>query len=556
MNPMDQAFIKAYSKEKQSGSASREVPPTVPAPHMPTTATYPAPYGVAVQPAAPQVPPQAAGPSTQWVGGQGYRVESAAPSGPWSSGTIPSAHVNFPANQAPPQYGQYAYGANTAYGPSYGEQYAPPQIPAPLQIPAPPQFVPAPQAAPPQPVAEEFEPLPIEPKPIPKAAAKPAIAPSPKVGSSWATTGDEIADIDISALAEEWLHVENTAASAPAKEALPKPEPATSHAPVEKVPAPVEPTATAINALDTAMLSEESVEDKLAARFHAAHATPPAPHFAERSRVAPATEQPTAETAPQVQIKAEAQSTAPPAPSEATKMDETPTATHEQGFDEQASPLLAVWEVDRFQWPDAAVKLHREYSYFAQAGKKLKAAAQQGLKVLGVTGLSRGEGRTLLTLCLARSAASEGVNAVLIDCDFGKPDMAGALGLDVTSGWQEASMGKISLAESAVFSVDDRLTLLPLTGDATKFSLNDRRVQAVLKEASRLFDVVLIDLGPLNEMGDDAWSTTNRPPIDAAIVVCDLRQHNLEHVREAAVKLQAAGVEAVGIAENFSMAVA
>lgn len=237
-------------------------------------------------------------------------------------------------------------------------------------------------------------------------------------------------------------------------------------------------------------------------------------------------------------------------------MDETPTANHEQGFDEQASPLLAVWEVDRFQWPDAAVKLHREYSYFAQAGKKLKAAAQQGLKVLGVTGLSRGEGRTLLTLCLARSAASEGVNAVLIDCDFHKPDMAGALGLDVASGWQEASMGKISLAESAVFSVDDRLTLLPLTGDAEKFSLKDRRVQAVLKEASRLFDVVLIDLGPLDEMGDDAWSSVNRPPIDAAIVVCDLRQHNLDHVREAAVKLQAAGVEAVGIAENFSMAVA
>lgn len=524
MNPMDQAFIKAYAKDKPAGSPSGPVAASstgpAPAPH------YPQPYGVPGPPGQP-VPPANYPPAvpTQWIGGQGLRMEAGptGPSGPWSSGTIPPAHVSFPPNQvAPPQAYPAYYPTGAGYAPAYGETYPPPSYQQAPNFPLSPNY----QQPPNQPVGY-----------APQAyAPPPASTPHPVAAPSWATTGHETAEIDVSKLAAEWLPEVPAAANQPAPPVVEQPK---ANRPITRVDAPappVEPTAEAINALDTAVNSEEAVEDKIATRFDEAQAALAGPHFGKA---------PVPETKPET--KAE---TPRPEPAETIKIDEAPA--REEGYDELAAPLLAVWEVDRFQWPDSAIKLHREYSYFAQAGKKLKAAASQGLKVLGVTGLSRGEGRTLLTLCLARSAAAEGVNAVVIDADFNKPDLAGALGLEVSNGWQEASQGKISLAESAVYSVDDRLTLLPLTGDVKKFSLRDRRVQAVLKEASRLFDVVLIDLGPMAEMGDDVWSIANRPPIDAAIVVCDLRQHKLDEVREAAVKLQAAGVEAVGIAENFS----
>src|SRR5204863_385261 len=58
----------------------------------------------------------------------------------------------------------------------------------------------------------------------------------------------------------------------------------------------------------------------------------------------------------------------------------------------EAKPAVPLWEVDRFQWPRTCEKLFADdQSYLAQAGDKLLAAMQDGLKVLAVTGSRRGE---------------------------------------------------------------------------------------------------------------------------------------------------------------------
>jgi hypothetical protein len=56
-------------------------------------------------------------------------------------------------------------------------------------------------------------------------------------------------------------------------------------------------------------------------------------------------------------------------------------------------------------------------------------------------------------------------------------------------------------------------------------------------------------LGPWNEVKPRA---SQRMPFDAAIVVQDLRHRKIDDVQPIAQWLQEAGVEAVGIAENFS----
>jgi Mrp family chromosome partitioning ATPase len=211
------------------------------------------------------------------------------------------------------------------------------------------------------------------------------------------------------------------------------------------------------------------------------------------------------------------------------------------------------WELDRFHWPKTCEKLLADASgYLAHAGEKLRAAAKDGLKVLGITGTRRGEGRTTLALCLARVAADAGLSVALMDADFLRPQIASKLGIEVAFGWQDAALGKVPLSEAAVKSLLDNVTVLPLETSAARgrLSLADPRVTATIRAAAATFDLVILDQGPL--AGDElSFPPGEACPLDAAIVVRDLRFATAAESETVGQALYDAGIEAVGIAENF-----
>jgi Mrp family chromosome partitioning ATPase len=216
-----------------------------------------------------------------------------------------------------------------------------------------------------------------------------------------------------------------------------------------------------------------------------------------------------------------------------------------------ADDTAAMWEVEHYLYPEVSDRLLNEYSYFAQAGRKMKQAAAAGLKMLAITGVVRHEGRTTLAITLARSAAAAGMRVVLVDCDFDHPELAQRLGLDIASGWQDVAAGEVALAEVAIRSLDDGITLLPLTssGQTARLSLDDPSVRSLLDQCRSRFDLVILDHGPQLQL---TRATNEKPIVDAAIVVWDRRTQALDAAQEVARSLQAAGVEAIGIAENFS----
>jgi Mrp family chromosome partitioning ATPase len=219
-------------------------------------------------------------------------------------------------------------------------------------------------------------------------------------------------------------------------------------------------------------------------------------------------------------------------------------------------PAVPLWEVDRFQWPRVCEKLVAdERSYLSRAGDKLLAAVQDGLKVLAVTGTRRGEGRTTLTLCLARAAAKAGIQTAVMDADFARPNLATKVALEVAYGWQDAALGRIPLSEAAVKSLADNITLLPLeSSSATRtLSLADPRVTATIRAAAATFELLLLDLGPLAASEQLAFPVGEACPLDAAIVVRDLRFATVAESDAVGQALLDAGVEAVGVAENFAV---
>lgn len=226
---------------------------------------------------------------------------------------------------------------------------------------------------------------------------------------------------------------------------------------------------------------------------------------------------------------------------------------------ETAAPASAptaapVWEVDRFHWPRTCEKLLADdRGYLASAGNKLQAAVRDGLKILAITGSRRGEGRTTLALCLARVAARVGIQVALLDADFARPSLASRLGLEITHGWQDAALGHIPLSEAAVKSLEENITVLPLEITAARrtLSLADPRVTATLRAAAATFELVIVDLGPLGPGEELAFPPGEKCPLDATIVVRDLRFASAAESRDVGERLYESGIEAVGVAENF-----
>ena len=221
---------------------------------------------------------------------------------------------------------------------------------------------------------------------------------------------------------------------------------------------------------------------------------------------------------------------------------------------EAITECVPLWEVDRFQWPVTVERLVSDKDgYFAQASERLLAAVRDGLRTLAISGSRRGEGRTTLALALARAAAKAGIQVAVIDADFARPQLAARIGLEIHHGWQDAATGLVPLSETAVRSLVDNVTVLPLEASAarTGLALADPRVTATLRAAAATFELVIVDLGPLAASDEPLFPADESCPLDAAIVVRDLRYASAAESENIGQQLMAAGIEAVGIAENF-----
>jgi Mrp family chromosome partitioning ATPase len=280
----------------------------------------------------------------------------------------------------------------------------------------------------------------------------------------------------------------------------------------------------------------DDTKSKKKFRIDAKHSRVPVPHSKPAVEINDVVEEAAAEEVAEANPEAKAPTIEPPAPTVPKR------------------PYVPLWEVDRFTWPALCDKLmHDPNGYFASASNKLLSVVRGGLKVLGITGSRRGEGRTTLALCLARAAAQAGIHVALVDADFARPQLANMLGLETAYGWQEAATGKIPLSEAAVKSLADRLTVLPLevSTSTSKLSLADPRVTATLRATAATFELVIVDLGPLGTSNEPLFPPGENCPLDAAVVVRDVRYALVNESRAAGDRLYDAGIEAVGIAENF-----
>ena len=130
-------------------------------------------------------------------------------------------------------------------------------------------------------------------------------------------------------------------------------------------------------------------------------------------------------------------------------------------------------------------------------------------RVLVVTSANAGDGKTTISLNLAKALAGVGRRVLLIDGDLRCPRLQNLLGLPMNSGVAEllgssTSLGSREICESLQHSTVPRLTFLSAgnAGMETPNLLYSPRLKELFEFSRNNFDIVLIDTPPMLQIPD------------------------------------------------------
>ncbi len=195
-------------------------------------------------------------------------------------------------------------------------------------------------------------------------------------------------------------------------------------------------------------------------------------------------------------------------------------------------------------------------NYFVQEAYKFLRANIQfcgpDIKVIVLTSCEENEGKTTVSMSLAKSFAEIGKKVLLIDADMRKSVLAGR-NLDAKDyrGLSEYLSGMCEIGEVVMkTSVKDMYVLL-----AGKYPpnpselLNGRLFDSLIKVCRENFDYVIIDTPPLGAVSDAAVVA---PKCDGSILVIGDDKLSYSLATDVVEKLRATGTPILGAVRNNS----
>ncbi len=188
------------------------------------------------------------------------------------------------------------------------------------------------------------------------------------------------------------------------------------------------------------------------------------------------------------------------------------------------------------------------------------AKVEPPLKVLMIASASPVEGKTTVTLGLARALTRLGLRVIAIEADLRRPKLAEYAGLDPTPGLSSLLTGGGSMHEELVWLSAETLQSVTL-GDVKQHhafailpagpgpanpqrALSRPAMADVIRKARTLSDIVLIDTAPIATVND---GLTLLRLVDQVLVVARLNRSTHDAVRRSAQVLQSLGVDIAGL---------
>jgi capsular exopolysaccharide synthesis family protein len=171
------------------------------------------------------------------------------------------------------------------------------------------------------------------------------------------------------------------------------------------------------------------------------------------------------------------------------------------------------------------------------------------MRSLMITSSIPGEGKTYVAANLAISMAQSGKNVLLVDTDYPRPDIYRIFNLDNEIGLAEVATGQISIEEALKPSGVDGLWVIT-TGSKppnTAQLFDSGQFKEFVKEATRLFDLVIFDTPPLFTLNDPVilGALVNR-----TLVVAAAGEVSKQMLKQAVSTLERGNNRILGVALN------
>lgn len=219
--------------------------------------------------------------------------------------------------------------------------------------------------------------------------------------------------------------------------------------------------------------------------------------------------------------------------------------------------------ISAFRWPQVCRSLWERFAdQYEHVAEQLLARCnrpQDRGNIIGVGALHAGDGATTMLLCLAVALAAREKSVILVDANFRAPRLAGLLGVQPTTSWQDVLEQGLPVAEAVIHAENDGVDLLPLdlrapaarepNGARLATGLQTSITAGVLRYA---YQIVLVDLGAI--LAPRSFNTVSHlirnMRIETAVAVTDPKHAQADDFTVAGELLDETGCELVGLIEN------
>ena len=195
-------------------------------------------------------------------------------------------------------------------------------------------------------------------------------------------------------------------------------------------------------------------------------------------------------------------------------------------------------------------------SSFAETLRSIKIAVDLTLKdkkskVIGVTSVLPGEGKSTISMNLAELIASQGAQTVVVDCDLRNPGLTRTNARHGKSGLIEVLLSEVSFDQATMWSPRTQLALLPAVIGRkiphTAEMMASQAFRKLLDELRERFDYVILDLPPILPVVDVRAIV---PQVDGIVLVVEWGKTSRSVVRSCIETSPALASKCVGVVLN------
>lgn len=172
------------------------------------------------------------------------------------------------------------------------------------------------------------------------------------------------------------------------------------------------------------------------------------------------------------------------------------------------------------------------------------------VKTVVITSAVPNEGKTFISINLARAMATSGVPTLLVDCDMRRRSVARSLNIHAQQGLYSVLSGESSLQEAIVATDTPMLYFLDAEPHIPNPSdlLNSRRFMELMYAAKQHYGYVVFDTPPVGTFVDAAVLGSK---VDAVFLVVREQYTRKDAIVRAADQLRTANAPLSGIIMNF-----